>query len=168
MKQVFFVLVVAIALFTVGCQNDSATGPESTAAVQLLKPTPNTGALDLKADVIAGDKAEMAFHVTGLVTYEYRIVGEGIDAYIVFDIDTHASLVSKSPIGPSATISNQSSYQIALANKQGVIYVQRDYYVPEFNSKLHVVYGIDENNRFSVQSMSLDTFVIGGKLSSGN
>ena len=170
MKQVLFVLIVAVALFTIGCQNDSTTGPVSATTVQMSKAAPNTGALDLKADVTTGtvEGVGKMFRVTGLVRYEYRIVGQGTDAYMNFQINTQASLVSKAPNGPSGSINNQSSYQIALANKQGVIYVQRDYWVPEFGSKLHVVYGIDESNRFSVQSMTLDNFVISGKLNSAH
>jgi hypothetical protein len=171
MKYVLFALIVTVALFTVGCQNDNATGPIATTTGQLSKATPNTGALDLKGDVTInpeGFERGMTFRVTGFVTYDYRIVGEGTEAYMDFQINTQASLVSTNPIGTSGSVNNQSNYQIALANKQGVIYVQRDYYVPEFDSKLHVVYGIDESNRFSVQSLSLDNFVTHGKLKSAH
>ena len=37
-----------------------------------------------------------------------------------------------------------------------MVLVQRDYYVPELQTKFHMLFAIAEDNTFSVQSMWLD------------
>lgn len=160
MKQVLFVLIVAVAAFVVGCQDSNMTGPASGSGQQLDKPSPSTGFLVLKNDVFtnghgtAGDG--FIFHVNGLVSYEYKIIGEGNNAIMEFQIDVQADVVPEKPILPLGSVNNQSVYQIALANKQGVIFVQREFYLSELQSKLHVVFGIAEDNSFSLESMTMD------------
>jgi hypothetical protein len=160
MKQVLFVLIVAVAAFVVGCQDSNMTGPVSGSGQQLDKPSPSTGFLVLKNDVFTNGHGTaddgFTFHVNGLVSYEYKVTGEGINAIMEFQIDMQVDVVPEKPILPQGSVNNQSLYQIALANKQGVIFVQREYYVPELQTKLHVVFGIAEDNSFSLESMSMD------------
>jgi hypothetical protein len=165
MKQVFFVLIVAVAAFAVGCQDSNMTAPASGHAYQLAKPTPNTGTLALKNDVHTngGGTAEggFQFHVNGLVSYEFKLIGEGNDAILEFMIDTQADVIPTKQIFPQGSVSNQSFYQIPVASKQGVIYVPREYYVPEMQTKLHMVFGIAEDNSFSLESISMDDVNVG-------
>lgn len=160
MKHVLFALLIAIAALSVGCQDMNMTGPVAAPSHQLQKPTPNTGSFQLKGDVSTNPEGlpgnSMTFHVDGVVSYEYRFFGEGIETTMEFQINTQASVVAGNPIVPPGTIDNQSIYQIPLANKTGVIFVQREYFVTNLGAKLHVVFGIDEDNTFSVASMSID------------
>ena len=159
MKHVVAILIVAVAVFAVGCQDNSATEPVTNSAHhQLLKPTPTSGVVLLKGDVsptgIGGEG--LVFHVTGQVSYSYSVIGDPADPILDFAFNTQAQLVPSNPILPLGTIDSQSEYQISLASKQGVTYVQRDYYVQSVGAKFHIVFAIDENNSVSVNSMTMD------------
>jgi hypothetical protein len=160
MKHVFFVLIVSVTAFVLGCQDGSMTEPVANFGHQLLKPSPNTGNAVLKGDVVlnlSGTVGEgLVYHVNGLVSYEYKITGEGDLQVYEFSINTQATLIPSNPLLAQGSVDDQSIYQIAAANKQGVIYVQRDYHVPDIGTKFHVVFGIAEDNSFSVQSMWMD------------
>lgn len=92
----------------------------------------------------------LVFHVTGQVSYSYSVIGTPADPILDFAINTQAQLVPSNPILPLGTIDNQSDYQILLASKQGVTYVQ------SVGAKFHIVFAIDENNSISVDSMTMD------------
>jgi hypothetical protein len=136
------------------------TGPVANSGHQLLKPSPNTGFAALKGDVVLNSSGTVGggivFHVNGQVSYEYKITGEGEAQVYEFSINTQARLVPANPIFAQGSVGDQSIYQIAAASKQGVVFTQRDYYVPELSTKFHVIFAIAEDNSFSVQSMWLD------------
>lgn len=161
MKHVAVVLIVAIAVFAVGCQENSTTEPVAGSNHQMLKPTPTSGVVQLKGDVsptgIGGEN--LVFHVTGQVSYYYSVVGTPSDPILDFSFDTQAELVPSNPILPLGTIDNQSNYQISLASKQGVTYVQRNYYVQSIGTKFHVVFAIAEDNTISIDSMTMDQII---------
>lgn len=160
MKHVFFVLIISVAAFVVGCQDSSMTGPVAGSSHQLSKPSPNTGTAIVKGDVMLNSSGTVGdgliFHVNGQVSYEYRITGEGENQVYEFSIDMQATLIPSNPLLAQGSINDQSIYQIPAASKQGVVYVQRDYNVSELGTKFHVVFGIAEDNSFSVQSMWMD------------
>ena len=162
MKHVVAILIVAVAVFAVGCQDNSATEPIASPTHQMLKPTPISGTVLLKGDVsptgISGEN--VVFHVTGQVPYSYEVIGTPEDPVLEFTFNTQAELVPNTPIVPLGSVNSQSIYQISLASKEGVIYVQRDYYVQGFSAKFHIVFAIDENNSIFVNSMTMDQFVI--------
>jgi len=162
---VFFALIVAVAVFAFGCQDSGMNAPVTGSSHQFAKPSANTGFLILKSDIHTNGSGTweggFTFHVNGLVSYEYKIAGEGINAIIEFQINMQADVIPTKPIFPQGTVNNQSVYQIALANKQGVIFVQREYYVPELQGKLHVVFGIAEDNSFSLESITMDDINVG-------
>jgi|GEM_PF-6026707 len=159
MKHVLFVLVISIAVFVVGCQDSNTTGPVANSSHQLLKAPPSLFA-PLKGDVALNSSGTvgggMIFHVDGQVSYQYRITGEGEAQVYEFSINTEAALIPSNPNFAQGSVSDQSIYQIAVASKQGVVFMQRDYYVPELSTKFHVIFAIAEDNSFSVESMWLD------------
>ena len=170
MKYVLLLTVVAVAIFAMGCQDNNLTGPVASSSHQLLKPSPTIGHLMLKGDVTAGSVGgvnEIVFHLSGLVTYTYSIIGEGQGQYYEFAIGTQAQLVPVSPILPQGSVDNQWIYQIATAGKQGVVLVQKDYYVPDLGTKLHIIFAIAEDNKITVQSQWLDA-MLGQTESKGN
>ena len=160
MKQLTIVLIIAVAALATGCQDSNMTAPSvnSSSHIQLDKPAPQTGTTTLKASVMASGAA---YSVTGEVSYEYRIVGDAGSPTIEFSISTHADLVPANPILPSGAGSDQSIYSIDLASKTGVIYTQRDCFIPELDTKLHVMLAIAEDNTFSVESIWIDQVVPG-------
>jgi hypothetical protein len=104
----------------------------------------------------------MVFHVNGQMSYEYKITGEGEAQVYEFSINTQATLLPSNPILAQGSVGDQSIYQIAAASKQGVVFTQRDYDVPDLSTKFHVILAIAEDNSFSVQSMWLDPMNLNG------
>jgi len=160
MKHVLFALTIVLVVFAVGCQDNSMTGPGSSSATPMVKPAPQTGSLLVKGDVYAGQNGTAdrrnLFHVLGTTSYEYRIVGEGETAMYQFTIHTSATVRPDVNIFATGSVSDQSIYEIAAANKESVVYTQRDYYVPELGTKFHIIFAIELDNSLSVQSMWLD------------
>jgi hypothetical protein len=170
MKHVVAILIVAIAIFAVGCQDNSSTEPIASPTHQMLKPTPTSGTVLLKGDIspMGTGGENVVFHVTGQVSYSYAVIGTPADPTLDFTFNTQAEFVPNTPIVPLGSVNGQSDYQISLASKEGVTYVQRDYYVQGFSAKFHVVFAIDENNSISVVSMTMDQFAISQNAPSTN
>lgn len=170
MKHVAAMLIVAVAVFAVGCQENSTTEPIAGPNHQMLKPTPTSGTILLKEDVsptgIGGEN--VVFHVTGQVSYSYTLIGTPADPTLDFSFNTQAELVPNNPNISLGSINNQSDYQISLAGKESMTYVQRDYYVQGLAAKFHIVFVIDENNAVSVNSMTMDQLTIAPNAPSTN
>jgi len=160
MKHVLFVLTLALAVFAMGCQDNSMTGPGSSSTGPMLKPAPQTGSLLVKGDLYAGQNGTAdrrnLFHVLGTTSYEYHIVGEGETAMYQFTIHTSATVRPASPIFATGNVGDQSIYEIAAANKESVVYTQRDYYVPELATKFHIIFAIEMDNSLTLHSMWMD------------
>ena len=159
MKYAFSLIIIIATVFVMGCQESSTLEPAASPNQSFLKPTPNSGLVQLKGDVTlhsGGTLDQPFFHISGLTSYSWTIVGEGENQYYEFTIATQAQLIPSAPGLSQGTVSNQSIYQITTAGKQGVVLVQRDYYVPELQTKFHMLFAIAEDNSFSVQSMWLD------------
>ena len=159
MRFVLSLCIIVAAILVVGCQDNNMTGPVANSNNSFLKPAPHSGFLQFKGDVSPGSVGtgnEPVFHVDGSVSYSYAITGLGEDQFYDFSINTQARLVPIGGTDTQGTVNYPSDYQISTAGKQGVILVQRDYYVPEFVAKFHMILAIAEDNSFSVQSMWLD------------
>lgn len=162
MKQIAFGLAVAIAAFAAGCQDGTLMGPpassNSSQHTEIMRPSPQTGTILLKGDVVASENmpnAGIVFHVSGHASYSYRYFGQDIDQTIEFSIATHAVLTPATPVLPTGSGDNQSTYSILTASKQGVIYIERECYIQELDAKLHMEFAIAEDNSLSVSSMWL-------------
>lgn len=160
MKRVLFAFVIVIAAFAVGCQDSITTGPVASSNTQVLDNTPVNQILNFKGVVIPGSTetggSGTSFNVTGQAFIAYSIVGPESDPTINFSIGTDATITPNSQLLPSGTIGNNSQYEIPLASKVGVIYIQRDYFVEEIGTKLHIMFAVAEDNTFSVASMTMD------------
>jgi hypothetical protein len=172
MKNVLLSAILVLSVILVGCQENSALDPISSSNnASLLKPTPNTGVLDLKGEVVVGSVGiPVTYHVSGLALYEYTIdVTSGKDPVIEFSIETAGSVRHQAHAQADGTFGGESIEILPPANSQGIAYVQKDYFIPELSSKIHFIIAFNmDNAAVSIQSMWMDDVNVEGSMASTN